>query len=61
MLYFITVSGTTDGVTIDVYEPTASDRLGEVESRSGKLFFEDRDQYDDRFDERAATVRELED
>lgn len=61
MVYLTTVSDTTDGVTIDVYEPTASGRLGEVETRSGELFYEDHEQYDDRFDERAATVRELED
>lgn len=61
VLYLTRVSDTSDSVMIDVYEPTVSGKLGLVEERSGDLLFEESEEYDDRFDERAAAVRELED
>lgn len=61
VVYLTSISDTSDSASIDVYEPTISGSLGKVGYRSGNLVFEDREQYDDRFDERAAAVRELDD
>lgn len=61
VLYLTSVSNTADTASIEVYEPTISGSLGKVGHRSGNLIFEDHDQYDDPFDERAAAIREFDD
>lgn len=61
VLYLTRVSDMTNGVTISIYEPTTSGNLGLVEERSGEHVFETHEKYDERFDERAAAVRPIED